>query len=568
MVIVFALVGLAFYLAQLHVSSEARRALQSDFQAELESLHQLEDLHNAALNERCRTLVTNPRIHAALEDNALDLLYPSAKDELRDLMQIDPVGPESKRVLRARFYRFLGSGGEVLSPPNKNEVGNLDPADERAIALKKLPVMQQVGYLPGNNSSRQGTDQILAIPIFSTETGEVISALVIGFKAVELPGDRNERSLTSGIWVGGNLDLPSLPKLAQNVTARKISDAVSRISRIEGNFMLTIDNGPHLLFYKWINQDSLYPAAYEVCIYPLTFYATWERRLRWKIVIGGLLVLVFAFAASDLIARGFARPVKELALVSEQEHRERQRAEAALETTNEELERTARYSADASHQLKSPVTVLRTGLESLLHRDDFKPEVYEELSILLHQTYRLTGVIDDLLLLARMDAGKLELQSVPVNLSAVVNEWLDDLSAMPDGADLKIDNQLSTELQVIGEKHYTSLIVQNLLENARKYNRSAGKIVIKARAQNGFVILSVGNTGRAIPESMQSHLFERFRRGTNSEKVSGHGLGLNLARELAQLHGGDLRLVGSESDWTEFEVRLRAAKDKIRRAAT
>jgi signal transduction histidine kinase len=69
----------------------------------------------------------------------------------------------------------------------------------------------------------------------------------------------------------------------------------------------------------------------------------------------------------------------------------------------------------------------------------------------------------------------------------------------------------------------------------------------------------VGNTGRPIPAAAQEHIFERFHRGSVGENVPGHGLGLNLARELARLHGGDLRLVRSAEGWTEFEARFRLA---------
>jgi signal transduction histidine kinase len=71
-------------------------------------------------------------------------------------------------------------------------------------------------------------------------------------------------------------------------------------------------------------------------------------------------------------------------------------------------------------------------------------------------------------------------------------------------------------------------------------------------------VLLIGNSGRPIPRLAQEHIFERFHRGTTG--VSGHGLGLNLARELARLHGGDLRLLRSQEDWTEFEVRFRVAR--------
>src|SRR5207244_13630546 len=203
------------------------------------------------------------------------------------------------------------------------------------------------------------------------------------------------------------------------------------------------------------------------------------------------------FVASHVVALRFSAPVKKLALDSEQNRAQRKRAEAALASTTQELERSARYSADASHQLKSPVTVLRIGLEILLTREGFKPEVYEELSALLHQTHRLTGVIDDLLLLSRMDAGHLQIASTPVNLSQLVDEWLDDLSALPDSPDVKIEKEFAAGLFVAGEKRYTSLIVQNLLEYAGRYNRTGVLIRVSASClrRTTKVVSSVGNMG-------------------------------------------------------------------------
>jgi len=124
---------------------------------------------------------------------------------------------------------------------------------------------------------------------------------------------------------------------------------------------------------------------------------------------------------------------------------------------------------------------------------------------------------------------------------------------------LSLAVELPPTLAIAGEKRYTSLILQNLLENARKYNRSGGRIAITGHADGAWAILTVGNTGRPIPSAAQEHIFERFHRGAVGEDIPGHGLGLNLARELARLHGGDLRLVRSEGDWTEFEVRFRRA---------
>ena len=102
MVIVATLTALGFYLAQRKVTADAERNLQENFQAEISSLHKLEELRHAALAERCNALAAKPRIHAAIEDNAIDLLYPSAKDELRDLMEGDEPPPEQASAIAAR----------------------------------------------------------------------------------------------------------------------------------------------------------------------------------------------------------------------------------------------------------------------------------------------------------------------------------------------------------------------------------------------------------------------------------------------------------------------------------
>jgi len=209
--------------------------------------------------------------------------------------------------------------------------------------------------------------------------------------------------------------------------------------------------------------------------------------------------------------------------------------------------------------LKTPVAVLRAGLEELLAKEHHSPEDREELSTLIHQTYRLSGIVEDLLLLSRMDAGRLQLNLTTIDLSLLIEASVDDLSAQPDGMNLNVETDFPQCLEINGEKRYTSLILQNLLENARKYNHPGGCIRINAKKLEDGVVLSIGNTGPGIPPAAQAHIFERFHRGAIGENVPGHGLGLNLARELARLHQGDLRLVRSDASWTEFEVRFRAA---------
>ncbi len=503
MIIVATLTALGLYLAQRKVTADAERNLQQSFQAELSSLHKLEELRHASLADRCNALAAKSRIHAAIEDNAIDLLYPSAKDELRDLMEGEEPPPETAaQSLHAKFYRFLDSKGAVIKPLNPSDVGELDAKTEAQLALDKLPDRQQIGYIRQNTRNGGGfIDEVIAVPIFSTDTGDVISALVIGFKPLEV--EAKHTGMKSGIWANGKLHLPALPTSTQASLNDKLAGELAYADKSENYFRVDVGGAPQLLFYKRLNPASLFPPAYEIYVYPLADSMAQLHRLRWQIGGAGALLLLAGFVASHLVALRLSAPVKKLALDSEENRAQRKRAEAALVSAARELERSTRYSADASHQLKSPVTVFRIGLESLLGREDFKPEVYEELSTLLHQTHRLTGVIEDLLLLSRMDAGHLQIASAPV-----------------------------------------------------KYNRPGGRIRVSANGNGSDVVLTIGNTGRTIPSG--EDIFERFHHSSNPSAASGHGIGLNLARELARLHGGDLRLVRSGNDWTEFEVRFSA----------
>jgi signal transduction histidine kinase len=561
MLVVFGITALGLYLAQRQLAANTEQQLKREFQGEVAALNSVQEMHHAAVAARCRLLAQKPRIHAALEDNALDLLYPNAKDELRDVMERkDEPGEPVASGPRATFYRFLNGQGAVITPPSAKEVGELRPEEEAQLSLNALPAQQQIGYLLRKAADgREVIDEVIAAPIISSETNQPIAAIVVGFKPVELGHSRLAGTIQSGIWLKGKVHLPSQADSSNEVLGHELIQAIAMPNLSERSFRVSVNGLPHLVFYKQLNPGSLFPPAYEVCIFPLSDLLARERQLRWQILGAGALLLLGAFAASQFASTRLSAPVEKLAVESAEDRAERERAEAALEKTSEELQRSARFSADTSHQLKTPVTVLRAGLESLLSHENLSVEGREEIAALIHQTYRITNIIEDLLLLSQMDAGRLPITFIPVDLTHLLEAQMDDLSALPDGLGADIESDCA-DLEIAGDEHYVALILQNLLENARKYNRPRGRIRISCREAGEWAILTIGNTGRSIPGPAREHIFERFHRGGVGENIKGHGLGLNLARELARLHGGDLRLVRSEEDWTEFEVRFRLAR--------
>jgi len=556
MVVVSVATGLVLFVAERNLVTTVENDLQREFQAELETVHHLQALRQAALLERCRTLVRRPRIHAALEDDALDLLYPSARDELRDVMS--PAEPAWGSVLRAEFYRFLDRRGAVISAGAAAGAGELQADEEARLRLSDVPEARQIGYLFRRlPDGSEVISEIVTMPILSLETGAAIAALVLGFRFESLGPTGENEDLRRGIWLEGRLYLGGVSDAARAQLAARLPSLTQGVGASRQGVVLQLEGEPHRFFCQQLNPGTLYPAAHEVCVYPLASLLERRQSIRWKVIGAGGLVLLVGLLASHFASGRLSMPVEKLEVDTAEARRQRQRAEAALESTSVELQRAARFSADASHQLKTPVAVLRAGLEELRSAGKFSPETNDEISRLVHQTYRLSGVIDDLLLLSRLDAGRLALALEPIDLTRLIDAALDDLGVHPDADTFSVETEIPATLQVGGDEHYLSIILQNLLENARKYNRPAGRIRITARPEGSTVLLSVGNTGKAIPAASQAHIFERFHRGGVGENVPGYGLGLNLARELARLHQGELRLVKSADDWTEFELRLR-----------
>lgn len=548
--LVVALTVAGLWLAQKRIREDTRRTVVQEFHTARASCLLARSLRFDQVRERCASLVDNSRIHAALEDEALDLLYPSARDELRDLLQ--PGAPA--RSMRTRFYRFLDAQGRVI-PPLAGDAGALERVAEVRLALPRLPADIQIGYLPRGDDS---LEEIIAAPIVSSETRRPIAALVVGLEPNTEPPS-NAATIITGIITENRLWLPGWNAAARDELLRQLSPVAPAAGDPDEPRPLELSSGRYLSFRNTLNATSAYPRAEQVFLYPLADSEARARQAGERILAAGALLLIVGLGACHWLAARLARPVEEIALDSEQNARGRIRAEAALELTQAELERAARFSANASHQLKTPVAVMRAGLEEVLSRRDLPAPVRMELEDLVGETGRLGRIIEELLLLSRLDARRLKLRPAPVDLALLVEACVDDCSVLHDPFHLEIETKLEGPLWIWGEKGYLEQIFRNLLENARHYNRAGGRVLISAETRDGVARLIIGNTGRSIAADQQARLFERFHRADAAENTPGTGLGLSLARELTRLHGGEIRLIRSAEDWTEFAITLPVA---------
>ena len=237
-----------------------------------------------------------------------------------------------------------------------------------------------------------------------------------------------------------------------------------------------------------------------------------------------------------------------------------------LNDTFERLERSylqaVRFASDASHQLKTPITVMRAAIESLLTDPNMRPEQSAVLDDLLDQTRRLSSLTEGLLLLARADAGGIEAQPGEVDLIPIIERCVEDAEVLGSNQEIRIERDIPAQLRALADPGRTEQILLNLLENAVKYNRHGGTIRVRAGERRDGVFITVANTGEQIPIERMPWIFDRFARGGRDESRAGHGLVLSIARELATAQGGDVRLLRSDVEGTEFELRLASVNSK------
>lgn len=226
------------------------------------------------------------------------------------------------------------------------------------------------------------------------------------------------------------------------------------------------------------------------------------------------------------------------------------------------FEQANRFTADAAHELRTPLTIMRGQIEEALRAGHLDPAQQRLLADLLEENSGLQKISDNLLLLAKFDAGRQVLGSAQVDLSALLGDLREDAEMLAAAKELRVHTAITPGLVVKGDEIMLRRVALNLIDNAVKFNRPGGEVRIALERGKDEVLFSVSNTGPGIPLERQAALFQRFYRsdeGGRNREQGGSGLGLSLCREIVTAHGGAILLRRAEADLTEFTVRLPVA---------
>jgi two-component system phosphate regulon sensor histidine kinase PhoR len=222
------------------------------------------------------------------------------------------------------------------------------------------------------------------------------------------------------------------------------------------------------------------------------------------------------------------------------------------------------FVANVSHELRTPLSLIKSTAETLLDGAKDDPAVATRfLEIIDKHANRLTLLIDDLLLLARLDSGRIEMKFQRLPLHDAAQDALDDYGIVARARGVTLTNAVPGELTARADPERLRQVLTNLIDNAIKYGRAEGHVTVAGRAlADDRVELSVRDDGPGIPMEAKERVFERFYRvdKARSREQGGTGLGLAIVKNVMEAHGGTVRVESAPDEGTTFFLTLAAAK--------
>lgn len=266
---------------------------------------------------------------------------------------------------------------------------------------------------------------------------------------------------------------------------------------------------------------------------------SWERASLWRLVLNSLLIgagaLVVFFIISLFLSRLALKPVEEAWTQQRQ------------------------FVADASHELKTPLTVILANAGIVEgHPDETVASQHKWISYIQEEAQRMKGLVEDMLFLAKHDDARQSAKTQVCNLSDLVTGCVLRFESVAFESGVELDSEIQPRLSIHGDLDCLERLVMILLDNAVKYAGEAGQVRLELQRRQERAVLTVTNTGQPIPPEHLDHLFQRFYRadGSRSRKEGGYGLGLAIAQTIVQFHRGQIEVKSDAQNGTCFTVTL------------
>ena len=211
---------------------------------------------------------------------------------------------------------------------------------------------------------------------------------------------------------------------------------------------------------------------------------------------------------------------------------------------DESFQHVTRFTADASHELRTPRTVIHCELEAILRNPKLDVDLREALGSLLDEVVRLVRIVEGLFALSKLDAGQARSERVRFDLAKLAETTAEQMCLLAEVKHIALTCETHEPVEVEGDHSRLKQVIVNLLDNAIKYTPERGKISLTVRSENGSALLEIADSGPGVSESALPHLFKRFYRAdeAHSRDVEGAGLGLSIVESICTAHGGTIAI--------------------------
>jgi len=225
------------------------------------------------------------------------------------------------------------------------------------------------------------------------------------------------------------------------------------------------------------------------------------------------------------------------------------------------VQNSRRFAADASHDLRTPLTILRGELENLVEDPALNAELRARLASLLEETIHLSRIVEQLFTLTQLDSGNSCTDRQRFDLSELARTTAEQMSLLAEDKKISLTCQASQSVFIEGDRSRIKQVIVNLLDNAVKYTQSDGRILLRVDASNGHALLEVEDNGIGIPADALPHVFERFYRvdKTRSAEAESAGLGLSIVKSICTAHGAEVKVTSVPKVGSRFSVTLPSA---------
>jgi signal transduction histidine kinase len=222
------------------------------------------------------------------------------------------------------------------------------------------------------------------------------------------------------------------------------------------------------------------------------------------------------------------------------------------------FQRIREFTLHASHELKTPLTILCGEIETALRDESLSQSERERLLSQLDEVRRLSKIVDGLTLLAKADAGQIALKLEPLRFDELVRDNFADAQILAEPQHIQVELTTCEEISVRGDRHRLRQLLLNLADNAVKYNQPDGRVTMSLRRTDNFAEFKIASTGAGIPPEILSRVFDRFFRGdpAHENTIEGCGLGLSIAQWIVSAHNGTVQIESVPSKLTTVTVCL------------